>query len=472
MDRTTRTLPVEELARQHGFCDRVKLRWADRLNRQPRACVMTYGCQQNEADSELIRGMLIDMGCTLTEDENEADLVLLNTCAIREHAEMRVFGNIGALSHAKRRNPNLIIALCGCMAQQQSIVDKVKKSYPYVSLVFGTHALYRFPELLCGVLEGKKRVYDIEGDEAGVILEGLAPVRKEGTKAWLSIMYGCNNFCAYCIVPYVRGRERSRTPEAVIAEFKHLVAQGYQDITLLGQNVNSYGNDLGGACDFAELLERINAVPGEFRVRFMTSHPKDCTKRLLDVMARCDKVCKAIHLPVQSGSDRILQAMNRRYTAAQYLALVDYARAVMPEVVFTSDIIVGFPGETEEDFEQTLALIEKVRFLSLFTFLYSPRGGTVAATLPDSVPEEEKKRWFDRLLAAQNRISREENEVLIGQSVRVLVDGKSDDARFPLTSRTEGFRLVLLEGDEALIGRYVEAEITQASTWSLFGKVK
>lgn len=472
MNKATRTLSADELTRQHDCSEQVKLLWAGRLNRQPRACVTTYGCQQNEADSELIRGMLVDMGCTLTENENEADLVLLNTCAIREHAEMRVFGNVGALSHAKKRNPDMIIAVCGCMAQQQSVVDKLKKSYPYVSLVFGTHALYRMPELLFAVLRGEKRVYDIEGDEAGVILEGLAPVRKEGTKAWLSIMYGCNNYCSYCIVPHVRGRERSRTPEAVVAEFEQLVTQGYKDITLLGQNVNSYGNDLGGACDFATLLERVNAVPGDFRIRFMSSHPKDCTKRLLDTMARCEKVCKAIHLPVQSGSDRVLQAMNRRYTAAQYLELVSYARSVMPDVVFTSDIIVGFPGETEEDFEQTLALIEQVRFLSLFTFIYSPRGGTAAAELPDPIPEEEKKRWFDRLLAAQNRISREENDKMVGKTVHVLVDGVSDDAQYPLTSRTDGFRLVLLDGEEALIGHYADAFITRASTWSLFGKVK
>lgn len=472
MNKATRMLSADELARQHDFSEQVKLLWAGRLNRQPRACVATYGCQQNEADSELIRGMLVDMGCTLTEDENEADLVLLNTCAIREHAEMRVFGNVGALSHAKKRNPDMIIAVCGCMAQQQSVVDKLKKSYPYVSLVFGTHALYRMPELLFAVLRGEKRVYDIEGDEAGVILEGLAPVRKEGVKAWLSIMYGCNNFCSYCIVPHVRGRERSRTPEAVVAEFERLVTQGYKDITLLGQNVNSYGNDLDGACDFAELLERVNAIPGDFRIRFMSSHPKDCTKRLLDTMARCEKVCKAIHLPVQSGSDRVLQAMNRRYTAAQYLELVSYARAVMPDVAFTSDIIVGFPGETEEDFVQTLALIEQVRFLSLFTFIYSSRGGTAAAELPDPIPEEEKKRWFDRLLAAQNRISREENEGMLGKTVHVLVDGVSDDAQYPLTSRTDGFRLVLIEGDKAMIGQYADAEITKASTWALFGKVK
>lgn len=472
MNKPRNEVSEQELRRQKEYCERIaQLLHQKKQGVRPLACTKTYGCQQNEADTELIRGMLQQMGFGFTENPAQSDLTILNTCAIREHAEMRVFGNLGELSHIKRENPDFLLAVCGCMAQQDSVVEKIKKSYPYVDLVFGTHALARFPELLYDKISRGRRVFDISGDEQGVILEGVAPVRKEGVRAWLSIMYGCNNFCSYCIVPYVRGRERSRRFEAILSDFRTLLAQGYKDITLLGQNVNSYDGGEGGP-DFPELLEALAAQPGDFRIRFMTSHPKDCSKKLLEVMARCNKVCKCIHLPVQSGSDRVLEAMNRRYTAEHYLSLVEYARSLMPQITFTSDIIVGFPGETEEDFEKTIELIEKVRFHSLFTFIYSRRGGTRAAGMPDPISREEKQRWFDRLLDVQNRISREENAKFAGKTLRILVDGLSEDPKYPLTARTDGFQLVLLRGSPENIGRWADVKIEKSSTWALFANLE
>jgi len=469
MSREQIVLTPEELNIQQDYAQRVRQSYRDRLPRQPMACVTTFGCQQNEADSELIRGMLIDMGFGLTDVEETADLLVFNTCAIREHAEMRVFGNVGQTSHYKKDNPDLIICVCGCMPQQPQVAEKIKKSYPYVDIVFGTHALWQFPQLLYQRLTRKKRVFDISGE--GRIWEGIHPVRKEGPNAWLSIMYGCNNFCSYCIVPYVRGRERSRDPEVIISELRELVAQGYKDITLLGQNVNSYGLDREDYPDFAGLLERCNAVEGDFRIRFMTSHPKDASPRLFETMARCEKVCHCIHLPVQCGSNRVLQEMNRRYTVEHYLELVDYARKCMPDLTITSDIIVGFPGETEAECDETIALLEKVRFDSLFTFIYSRREGTRAATMPDPATRQEKQKWFDKLLAVQNRISREKNAEYVGKTVEVLVDGVSEDPNYDLTARTEGFKLVHLNGDKNLIGKTVRAEIQRSSTVALFGKV-
>lgn len=472
MNKPRNEVSEQELRRQKEYCERIaQLLHQKKQGVRPLACTKTYGCQQNEADTELIRGMLQQMGFGFTENPAQSDLTILNTCAIREHAEMRVFGNLGELSHIKRENPDFLLAVCGCMAQQDSVVEKIKKSYPYVDLVFGTHALARFPELLYDKISRGRRVFDISGDEQGVILEGVAPVRKEGVRAWLSIMYGCNNFCSYCIVPYVRGRERSRRFEAILSDFRTLLAQGYKDITLLGQNVNSYDGGEDGP-DFPELLEALAAQPGDFRIRFMTSHPKDCSKKLLEVMARCNKVCKCIHLPVQSGSNRVLEAMNRRYTAEHYLSLVEYARSLMPQITFTSDIIVGFPGETEEDFEKTIELIEKVRFHSLFTFIYSRRGGTRAAGMPDPISREEKQRWFDRLLDVQNRISREENAKFAGKTLRVLVDGLSEDPKYPLTARTDGFQLVLLRGSPENIGRWADVKIEKSSTWALFANLE
>ncbi len=472
MSQNERVISPELLAAQQEYAQQVRQIYHTKLGRQPLACAVTFGCQQNEADTELIRGMLTDMGFGFTDDESRADLLIFNTCAIREHAEMRVFGNVGQTSHYKKANPNVIICVCGCMPQQPQVAEKIKNSYPYVDIVFGTHALCRFPQLLHTRLTGGKRVFDISGDEKGVILEGVHPVRKAGPAAWLSIMYGCNNFCAYCIVPYVRGRERSRDPETILTELRELVDQGYKDITLLGQNVNSYGLDREGLPDFSGLLELCNAVPGEFRLRFMTSHPKDASPRLFDTMAKCEKVCHAIHLPVQCGSDRVLKEMNRRYDTKRYLELVDYARKVMPDLTITSDIIVGFPGETEAEFEETVALLERVRFDSLFTFIYSRREGTRAASMPDPISRAEKQRWFDRLLEVQNRISREKNAEYVGRTLPVLIDGRSEDPNYDLTARTDGFKLVHLRGSEDLIGQFAEAEIDRSSTWALFGKVK
>lgn len=471
MQKDNRVLSPEQVALQQDYIEKNRVFYLDRLKRQPMGCVVTFGCQQNEADTELIKGMMVDMGFALTETPEKADVLVFNTCAIREHAEMRALGNVGETSHYKKANPSMLVCICGCMVQQQHVADKVKASYPYVDIVFGTHALWRFPEFLHERLSGSRRIFDLSGDERGLILENIKPVRKERPSAWLSIAYGCNNFCSYCVVPYVRGRERSRRPEDIVGEAERLLAQGYRDITLLGQNVNSYGSDLEGCCAFPELLRRINALPGDFRVRFMTSHPKDATHELFDTMAACEKVCRSIHLPVQSGSDRVLKRMNRRYDSEKYISLVDYARKLMPEITITSDIIVGFPGETEEDFEQTVALLEKVRFDSLFTFIYSRRKGTPAYDMPEQVPRDVKQVRFDRLMELQNRISWEKNEKYVGTMQRVLIDGISEDKNYELSARTEGFKLVHLRGDRSMIGEYADVLIERNSTWALFGRM-
>ena len=462
-------IPAEDLARQRDFTARIAARNA-REGRGPLALVETYGCQQNVADSQRIMGMLRDMGCDFTDDPHRADIIVINTCAIRENAEKRVYGALGQLTHTREENPEQIICLCGCMAQQPSVAEKVRKSYRHVDLVFGPQALWKFPELLYSVYTQRRRVFSID-DEPGAIAEGLPVVRESAIKAWVSIMYGCNNFCSYCIVPYVRGRERSRRPEDILAEVRELVEQGYRDITLLGQNVNSYGKDLGEGMDFADLLAAIDAIPGDYYIRFMTSHPKDATRKLFDTMARCQHVARQLHLPVQSGNSRVLAAMNRRYTREQYLEKVAYARSVMPDLVLTSDIIIGFPGETEAEAMDTVSLIEAVRYDALFTFIYSPRPGTPAARLPDPATRAEKQAWFDKLLEAQNRISAQIHQGYVGQTLRVLVDGESGDERWPLQSRTAGGRLVHLAGDRSAIGQFVEARILDSNTWALFGEI-
>lgn len=461
------TVSDEQLQSQFTYIDAIA---SMNGGKQLRAYTHTFGCQQNEADTERIRGMLCQMGYEMTDDVNDADFILFNTCAVREHAEDRAFGNIGSLSHLKKRRPEVIIALCGCMAQQEKNVEKVKKSYPQVRLLFGTHALWRFPSLLYRVLNGEKRVFDIGGEDD--IAEGLPVLRAQGPKAWLSIMYGCNNFCTYCIVPYVRGRERSRRPEEIEKELRELVEAGYKEITLLGQNVNSYGKDLGLDIDFADLLRRLNAVPGDFWLRFMTSHPKDASPRLFDAMAECDKVAKQLHLPFQSGSDEILRRMNRRYTAADYRALIADARAKMPDITLSSDIIVGFPGETEEDFEQTLRLVEDVQFDLLFTFLYSPRTGTPAASYEDNATSQEKQQRFERLLKAQDEIVAKRQAAYQGKTLRLLVDGTAKGPDYPFTARTEGNLLVCVRGDGIEIGSFIEATIEKTSLRCLFAQKK
>lgn len=467
METNQTMIPQAHLDCQREFQKKIHALFAAR-EAHPVACVDTFGCQQNVADGERLMGMLQEMGFTFTEKTGEADLVILNTCAVREHAEQRVFGNLGMLTHTKKENPEQVICLCGCMAQEERVSNRVKDSYRHVDLVFGPHALWKFPELLWQVYDSRKRVFSV-ADEPGTIAEGIPVVREAGVKAWVSIMYGCNNFCSYCIVPYVRGRERSREPAAVLAEVRELVAAGYKDITLLGQNVNSYRGGAEG-WDFADLLREIDDIPGEYRIRFMSSHPKDATKKLFDVMAAGKHIARQLHLPFQSGNDRVLEAMNRRYTRAQYLELVRYAKAVMPDLVLTSDVIIGFPGESEAEAMDTVSLVEEVGFDALFTFIYSPRPGTKAAELPDPVSREEKQVWFDKLLAAQNAISARLHGEYVGKTLRVLVDGESDEQDFPLTARTEGNRLVRLKGDAGLIGRFTSVNITGSNTWALYGE--
>ena len=381
-----------------------------------------------------------------------------------------MLGNVGALVHVKRRHPEQLICLCGCMMQEQHVADKIRQSYRHVDLVFGPHALWKFPEMIHTLLTQRGRIFS-NADEAGSIAEGIPVVRQDSVKAWVSIMYGCNNFCAYCIVPYVRGRERSRKPEDILAEVRQLVAEGYKDITLLGQNVNSYGKDLEEPMDFSDLLEQVNAIPGDFLIRFMTSHPKDATHKLFETMARCEKVAPVLHLPVQAGNDRVLKVMNRRHTREQYLEKIRDLKSLIPDIVLTSDIIVGFPGETTEEFEDTLKVLEEVRYDALFTFIFSPRVGTPAAKMDDPMSHQEKLANFNRLLALQDAISEEKHAAYIGKTVRCLIDGESDDARYDLTARTPGNRLVRVVGDKSAIGRFRDVKITDANKWSLFGEL-
>jgi tRNA-2-methylthio-N6-dimethylallyladenosine synthase len=436
----------------------------------PMALVHTYGCQQNVADGEKIKGQLAEMGFAFTDLEDEADLIIFNTCAVREHAEDRVFGNVGALKNVKQRNPSLIIALCGCMMEQEHVAERIKKSFPFVNLVFGTHVIHRLPELLFTVIADGHRVFERGDDsEDKRMIEGL-PVHRDGnTKAWLTVMYGCDNFCSYCIVPYVRGRERSRTPEAILEEFKGLVQAGYKDITLLGQNVNSYGKHLDRPVNFSELLRMLDAVDGDYRIRFMTSHPKDATHELIDTIANGRHISHHLHLPFQSGNDRVLKEMNRGYTSAQYLSLVDYAKSKIPDLSLTSDIIVGFPGETYEEFQDTVKLLQLVGFTSLYTFIYSPRVGTRAAQMPDPIPAHDKSRWFTELCNVQEQIAAERCADMVGTVQRVLVEEQSKKTGF-LTGRTDGNVIVDFVGDSGIIGSFADVKITSARNWILTGE--
>ena len=458
-----------EMAKQHEYTELVRTVLTTRFEpSKPLAFVHTYGCQGNVSDGERIKGILESLGYGFTDDVEKADLILYNTCAVREHAEDRIYGNVGAIKRLKKTNPNLIIALCGCMMQQKRVVDKIRKSYPFVDLVFGTHVIHRIPELIYRVLCTGKKVYECP-DGAGVIAEDL-PIRRDGSiKGWLPIMYGCNNFCSYCIVPYVRGRERSREPEDVIKEAKELIASGCKDITLLGQNVNSYGKNLDRDINFSKLLRQINDLPGDFIIRFMTSHPKDCTKELLDTMASCDKVAKHLHLPFQSGNNRVLKEMNRGYTREKYFELARYARQVMPDLSMTSDVIVGFPGETYEEFRDTVSLIEEVKFTSLFTFIFSPRPGTRAADMPDPISREEKGKWFKELTDAQEKIASERTAAMKDKTYTVLCEGYAKDGI--LNGRTEGN--VMIEFPEVdgkdLVGKFCKVKVTEPLTWIVRG---
>ena len=456
-------LPQEEIAKQKEWMAEFAA-----LEDRPRTyCVVTYGCQMNAHDSETLEGMLAEMGMTPASTREEADFVIFNTCCVRDNAQRRALGNVVWLKELKKTRPELMVGVCGCMMQQPGMGEQILKQYPFVDLAFGTHNLYRFAQLMLKAVQSRRRVVEVIQDDEGSIPEDLPVRRSSPYHAYITIMYGCNNFCSYCIVPYVRGRERSRQPADIIAEVRELAAQGYRDITLLGQNVNSYGRDLDAGVDFSDLLSELAQLPGDFLLRFMTSHPKDATKKLFDTMAAHPRIARHIHLPFQAGSDRVLRAMNRGYTAEQYLSLVEYARGVMPDLVLTSDVIVGFPGETEAEFEDTLRLIEQVRYDALFTFLYSPRPGTPAARMPDPASRAEKNAWFSRLCQAQNRISEEKHRAYVGKTLRVLVDGAEDGA---LTARTEGGRLVRIPGaDPALVGTFLNAAITASTTWSLVG---
>ena len=435
--------------------------------RRRRYYVDTYGCQQNESDSEILRGLAEAMGYEPASDTPEADLIVVNTCAVREHAEQRILGNVGAMSHIRKKNPDLLIVMTGCMMSEEHMRERIKKSFPYVSGTLDTNSHARLPELVWSFLgDRKRRYYFDENRDVLAETEGLPRVRTNGVKAWLPIMKGCDNFCSYCIVPYVRGREASRPWDAVLREAEELVESGEKEITLLGQNVNSYRGIDGG---FPALLRKVNAIPGEFRIRFMTSHPKDAGEELFRAMAECEKVAGNLHLPFQSGSDRILKAMNRGYTAEAYLAKLALARRYRPDLDITSDVIVGFPGETEEDYLATEELVKKAGFLSLFTFIYSRREGTRAAKIPDDTPEEVIKDRFQRLLRVQDEISRAKNEALVSQTVRVLYDGIGREGG-ALTARTSGNRLVSVKADPGLIGTFGDIRITSASTWSLTGE--
>lgn len=440
-------------------------------NGRPRLVLTeTYGCQQNENDTERIRGMLKEAGFEFTDKSENADVVIYNTCAVRENAEQKVFGRLGILKHLKEKNKEMVIGICGCMVQQPHITEKIKKTYSHVDLVFGTHALYKMPSLLYRAMTQKKVVVDIE-DSKGAIAEDLPILRDDDKKAWVSVMYGCNNFCTYCIVPYVRGRERSRKPEAVIAEVKELVAKGCTEISLLGQNVNSYGKDLEENVDFADLIRMVNDIEGVERIRFMTSHPKDLSDRLILAMQECSKVCKQLHLPFQSGSDKILKQMNRSYTKEQYLNLIDKVKKAIPGIALSTDLIVGFPTETNEDFEETLDVLRKVEFDHVFSFIYSRREGTPAAKLDFVLTDEEIHKNFDTMLEVQNEIANRKNKEMVGSIQTVLVDGLSKTNKEMLTGRCDNSKIVNFKGDISLTGKYVKVKITEGLTWSLNGEL-
>ena len=463
------TIPIEELNKQKEYSSLVQTVLSSRFSdSKPKAFVHTYGCQGNVADGEKLKGMLEEMGYCFTEKVEEADLVLYNTCAIREHAQDRVYGNVGALKQIKEKNPDLIIALCGCMMQQEYVAERIKKSFRYVDLVFGTHVIYKLPEFIYKCLCTSQRVFEIT-DSDGNIVEGL-PIHRDGKfKAWIPIMYGCNNFCSYCVVPYVRGRERSRDFNAVLNEARELIKKGYKEITLLGQNVNSYNKDLDDKYSFPALLRAINDIEGDFIIRFMTSHPRDCTFELLNAMAECKKVAKHLHLPFQSGNDRVLNEMNRHYDREKYLSLIDYAYKLMPDLSITSDVIVGFPGETYEEFCDTLSLIEKVRYTSLFTFIFSSRPGTKAASMEDKISRKEKGEWFNELIGLQEKIAGERTASMKNKIYRVLVEEEKENG--VLTGRTEGNIIIEFSGDKSLIGSFCNVKVTEPKTWILKGEI-
>lgn len=437
------------------------------IGKKLKACVVTLGCVQNENDSERIRGMLMDMGYEMCDNSKTADVVIFNTCAVRENAELKVFGFLGALKNIKKERPDMLIGICGCMIQQNHIVERIKSRYKYVDMIFGTHSLHRFPQIIYSAMQ--KRIVDVE-DTDGYVAENISHVRGSNVVATVSVMYGCNNFCSYCIVPYVRGRERSRAHTDIIAEVEGLAAQGYKEITLVGQNVNSYGKDCG-EMDFADLLHLVSEVEGIERIRFVSVHPKDITDKLIDEMASNPKVCKQLHVPLQSGSTKVLKDMNRKYTKEQYLALIDKIRTAMPGIAISTDIIVGFPTETTEDFEDTLDVVKKVGYDMVYNFIYSRRKGTPAAEMEFVISEEEIKSNFDRLVDTQAEILHDRNMRLQDAVVEVLVEGKSRTDDTMLTGRTTENKVVNFSGDPSNVGKIVNVKITKAATWALTGEI-
>lgn len=431
--------------------------------------IETWGCQMNEEDSEKLSGMLKKQGYTRALVREYADLIIFNTCCVRENAELKVYGNLGALKRVKEKNPELIIAVCGCMMQQKDMAENIIKKFPFVDIVFGTHNAYKFPEYLNRVKQEAKSVIEIQDKEDGIV-EGVPIDRESDVKAFVTIMYGCNNFCTYCIVPYVRGRERSRKPEDVEKEIEELISKGYKEITLLGQNVNSYGKDLEPKLTFAKLLRRINKIDGIERIKFMTSHPKDLTVDVIEAIAECDKLCEYIHLPVQSGSTNLLKKMNRNYTKEQYLDLIRKIKEAIPNVAISTDLIVGFPGETEEDFEETLSLAREVQFDLAFTFIYSRRKGTPADEMEDQVDDAVKHDRFNRLVAVTNACAAEKNKEYEGRIVDVLVEGLSKNNETKIMGRTRTGKLVNFTGDKESIGKIVNVKITKANSFSLIGE--
>lgn len=436
----------------------------------PKAYVRSFGCQLNTSDGEKIKGLLGEMGCSFTNDEKEADIIILNTCAVRENAEDRVFGIVGSMKKLKELKPSLIMGISGCMTAQSHIAEKIKKSYPQIDFVMGTSAINSLPQLLSDCLDGKSFSADIS--EYDDFSETAPQIRESTFKASVPIMFGCDNFCTYCIVPYVRGRERSRKPDDIISEVRQLVNDGYKEIMLLGQNVNSYGNDLGGEMSFPQLLRKLNEIDGDFIIRFMSSHPKDASKELIDTIFECEKVAKHLHLPVQSGSNDVLDRMNRRYTAEKYLETVDYIRSKDSCFSLTTDLIVGFPNESDEDFEATLDIIKRVKYDNIYSFIYSKRSGTVAAEMEDFTDEKTKGQRMRRLLEIQREITTESYRRFVGRTMRVLADGVSSKREGYLTGKSNEFIIVEFEGDSSLIGQFVDVEITDSMNWAIRGKIK
>ena len=453
--------PIQEPQRQYYYIAKAKQyvdRLAETLGRTPTFCVTTFGCQMNARDSEKLVGILEQIGYKEETNEENADFVIFNTCTVRENANMRVYGRLGQLSRVKKKNPHMMIGLCGCMMQEAHVVEKLKKSYRYVDLIFGTHNIYKFAELLATRYESGSMVIDIWKD-TDMIVEDLPNKRKYAFKSGINIMFGCNNFCSYCIVPYVRGRERSRDPKEILQEIERLVADGVVEVMLLGQNVNSYGKNLDNPITFAQLLREVEQIEGLKRIRFMTSHPKDLSDELIDVMKQSKKICRHLHLPVQAGSDRILQAMNRRYTKEQYLALVDKIKTAMPDIALTTDIIVGFPGETPADVEETIDVVRKVQYDNAFTFIYSRRTGTPAAAMEDQVPETVVREGFDKLLKVVQDTAKERAALLQGKVMEALVEEVNEQDASLMTGRLSNNMLVHFPASESLIGRLVQVSL-------------